>query len=244
MANRLPKDGGAGSGTVEDSGSAEEAINQAAGAAVTDFPTRYIVENGKFVPYNGPGLVDATGQIAQQEPYSQDYAPFLYNSLTPANRIALIGQLQTAGFINKGMIGNQVEEITAVNRWLMSANAAGLTKDNYLNQKLTGKTPASTGSSRTYRKTNPDDLKAVAKQVAQQTLGRDFTDDEADRFVQAFQAQEVAAQRALYGGGSVMEAPSADVAAQTFAEEQAPTEASAYKTLGYINKFFNAIGGA
>jgi hypothetical protein len=35
----------------------------------------------------------------------------------------------------------------------------------------------------------------------------------------------------------------ADIAAQQFSQELAPTEANAYKYLGYVDKFFNSIGG-
>jgi hypothetical protein len=233
-----------GSGANDQADSALEQILASLGQPNTgQVPTRYIFENGQVVAYDGPGLVNTAGQIEQEGPYAPDYAPFLYNSLSPANQDALVAQLEKAGFIEQSQFGDSIAEITAIGNLLLASNANGITYRNYLGQKLAGKTTVSSGGGRTYQTTNPDDLKVVAKQVAQQTLGRGFTDEEADRFVKVFQAQEIAEQRRAAGGGTMVQAPSADVAAEKFAEEQAPTEASAYKTLGYINKFFNAIGG-
>jgi len=49
---------------------------------------------------------------------------------------------------------------------------------------------------------------------------------------------------ATAAGGVVEEAPSADVFAQQFAQQAAPTEADAYKFLGVMNRIFNATSGA
>lgn len=80
------------------------------------------------------------------------------------------------------------------------------------------------------------------------TLGRAFTDAEANRFVKAYQAQEIDYQRKeqkslLSGGGDIaVGIPSVDVAAEKFAQESAPTEAQGYQFLGYVNQFFKSIG--
>lgn len=247
MASRKKSEGGSQANEDAEAGvEGIETAGQQGGAGA--IPPRFIFENGKLVPYTGPGLVNSAGEvelikgIAQE--YPDDYAPFIYNSLSPANQDVLMNQLEKAGLIEKSQFNDQVAEVTALSRLLLLANANGITYKNYLGQRLAGKQTVSSGGGRTYRTTNPDDLKAVARQVAQQTLGRGFTDEEADRFVRAFQAEEIAEQRRASGGGTMVQAASADVAAEKFAEEQAPDEASAYKTLGYINKFFNAIGGA
>jgi len=246
MASRKKSEGQGGSQANEQAGDAirdleAAATNRGAGAV----PPRFIFdENGKLIPYSGPGLVNSFGQVERDTPYPDDFAPAVYNGLSPANQDLLMNQLERAGLIEKSQLNDPVAEVTALGRLLSLANANGITYKNYLGQRLAGKTLVSSGSGRTYRKSNPDDLKAVARQVAQQTLGRAFTDDEADRFVRAFQAEEIAEQRRASGGGTMVQAASADVAAEQFAEQEAPDEASAYKTLGYINKFFNAIGGA
>ena len=81
-----------------------------------------------------------------------------------------------------------------------------------------------------------------AKKVSMDTLGRAFTDAEADKFVKSYQAQEIGFQQNT-GNGVSVDIPSVDVAAQEFSQELAPTEANAYKYLGYVDKFFNSIGG-
>lgn len=248
MASRKKSEGGSQANQGADT--ASDALKEAdLQGGVSSIPPRYIFDaNGKLVEYNGPGLVNSSGQVekidGKEQGYTAEYAPFIYNSLSPAAQDALMTQLERAGFIEKSQFNDTVAEVTALARVMQLANANGITYRNYLGQRLAGKQSVSSGSGRTYRTTNPDDLKAVARQVAQQTLGRGFTDEEADRFVRAFQAEEIAEQRRASGGGTMVQAASADVAAEQFAEEQAPDEASAYKTLGYINKFFNAIGGA
>jgi hypothetical protein len=242
MASRKISQGGAGAN--DQAGSAEDAINQAGQqGGVEAVPPRFIYENGQMVTYTGPGLVNSAGEVERESPYPADFAPALYNGLSPANQDILMSQLERAGLIEKSQFNDPIAEVTAVARMLSAANANGITYKNYLGQRLAGRQQSSGGGGRTYRTSNPDELKLVAKQVAQQTLGRGFTDEEADRFVRAFQAEEIAEQRRASGGGTMVQAPAADVAAQEFAEQEAPTEASAYKTLGYINKFFNAIGG-
>lgn len=244
MASRKKSEGGSQANQgADDTTDALEAAKTEGGVGA--IPTRFIFDqNGKLVPYNGLGLVNSSGQVERDAPYPDDFAPAVYNGLSPANQDVLMNQLEKAGLIEKSQLNDPVAEVTALNTLMDLANANGITYKNYLGQRLAGKQSVSSGSSRTYRTTNPDDLKAVARQVAQQTLGRGFTDEEADRFVRAFQAEEIAEQRRASGGGTMVQAASADVAAEQFAEEQAPDEASAYKTLGYINKFFNAIGGA
>ena len=81
------------------------------------------------------------------------------------------------------------------------------------------------------------------KRVAQETIGRGFSDEEAAQAVQAYQQREIQAQQAMYAGGTVTEQPSADVFAQQFAQQVAPTEANGYKFLGYMNQLFQAAGG-
>jgi hypothetical protein len=128
---------------------------------------------------------------------------------------------------------------------LAESNLAGVTRERYIQQLLRDRPDVGGrgGAPRRYRVTNPEDLKAVFKRVSQETIGRDFTDDEAMRAVQTYQQQEVAAQQAAYGGGTATQVMGADVFAQQFAQQIAPTEANGYKFLGYMNRIFNAAGG-
>ena len=62
---------------------------------------------------------------------------------------------------------------------------------------------------------NPDDLKAIAKGVAREVIGKDVSPEDLDRFVSAYQGLERTAQRTEYDlqvGAAMTEAPSGGVA--------------------------------
>jgi hypothetical protein len=100
------------------------------------------------------------------------------------------------------------------------------------------------GSVDTIRLTNPDDLKAVANQVAQQRLGRFLSDDELNRFVSSFQAQETAFQQAYYADQAVVtEAPAADTAASTWIDQTRKVDADIYAIGSQLDTFLNMMGG-
>ena len=125
---------------------------------------------------------------------------------------------------------------------MQSSNYLGLEKENTLATLIAGGPAINRGgggSTPSYVVSNPDELKLIAKKVSQETLGRELNDEDVDRFVKAYQAQELQAQKA---SGVVTRVAGSDVAAQEFAEATAPTEAKAYQYLGYINKFVDAIG--
>jgi hypothetical protein len=120
----------------------------------------------------------------------------------------------------------------------------GITAERALEEIKRGE-PVKTGGTgvRRYRVSSPEDLKVVAKRMAQETIGRSFTEDEANQFVAAYQQRELQAQQQYFAGGVSTEAPSADVFAQQFAQQIAPTEANGYKFLGFMDSIFRSIGG-
>ncbi len=97
---------------------------------------------------------------------------------------------------------------------------------------------------------NPDDLRKVFKQVAFNTLGGNFLDDAAyERMVTGYQDAEMKAQRAQFdaavgGGGTTVDAPSA----QTFSEDTIKAEneplAEAHGIMQYGKVFESLLGGA
>ena len=218
-------------------------------------PPRYYSPGGSSFPavkYEGANLVDLSGN-ADTPKYdtSDEYAKYVYGTLTPSSRQLAFSVLKDKGFYGGGKIGDFSSDINAIQGWLDYSNTVGYTSDRALKHMLSS-LPSSKSSTGNYRPrinvSSPDDLKAVAKKVSIDTLGRAFTDAEADKFVKAYQAQEIDYQKMgqqsrLKGGGDIaVGVPSADVAAQKFAQESAPTEAQGYQYLGYVNKFFNAIG--
>lgn len=93
----------------------------------------------------------------------------------------------------------------------------------------------------TVRLSNPDDLKEAFRQVAYNTLGGKFVDDQqAQHFVDAYHQMEASYQRAAYSsaasGGTVTEAPQADTAAleQLKAEDPAGYQAAQFANYGRL----------
>lgn len=211
-------------------------------------PTRYKPSPGGSFPavkYDGPNLLDSAGNEQPIYDTSDEYAKFVYGNLTPSARQLAFEVLKDKGFYGGGKIGDFASDINAIQGWLDYSNTVGYTTDRSLKQMLSS-LPSSKSSTGNYRPrinvSSPDDLKVVAKKVSMDTLGRAFTDAEADKFVKSYQAQEIGFQQNT-GNGVSVDIPSVDVAAQEFSQELAPTEANAYKYLGYVDKFFNSIGG-
>lgn len=202
---------------------------------------RLIVVNGKWQVYKGPGLVDANGKVVTESYYNLTAEPGrLWASYNPRERAEKMEQLVAAGFLSTAGLDDYSSQINGIAQWLQASNYLGLEKENTLATLIAGGPKISRGGgSPKYVVSNPDELKLIAKKVSQETLGRELNDEDIDRFVKAYQAQELQAQR---GSGVTTRMAGADVVAQEFAQESAPTEAAAYEYLGYVNKFVDAIG--
>ena len=216
----------------------------------TVWPVRFVNAPGTNVPvigYTGPGLVGLSNNVEENNYQITDgLIRDVYSSLMGDTRANTLAILKQKGFYGNRPIGIPENDLRAIQQWLEESNLAGVTKERYLQEMLKNRPDyggTGGGAPRRYRVSNPDDLKAVFKRVAQETIGRDFSDDEAMRAVQSYQQQEIAAQNALYAGGTATEVMAADVFGQQFAEQVAPTEANGYKFLGYMNRIFNAAGG-
>lgn len=193
-------------------------------------PARWAIIDGKRQYGAHEGLVNGAGQINRTY-YDLNQEPEqLYYSLSPERLNSLILDLKSVGF----SISTQIQAVNAIAQLMTQSNAIGYTWDQTL-QKMkssSGRIFNAGNSGYGYKPTNAEDLKAVAEKVAQQTLGRGFTDAEAQKFVAAYQGME--------RGGN---APSIDVYAQQFAKQQAPKEAAGYQFLNYMNQIFGAYGG-
>jgi len=211
-------------------------------------PPRYAKDdNGKWYVYEGPGLVTLDGQISEVYYDINDDPGKFYAAMTPAERLEVLSKLNDSGFYTAGNIGNYASDLNAISAWLEYSNNAGLDREAALNQIVsTGATMPKTssgGTPRTYKTSNTDDLKVMAKKISQDTLGRMMSDEELSRFVASYQQSEIDYQKSRYAGATTEDMQPADIAAQQFSQELAPTEANAYKYLGYVDKFFNSIGG-
>ena len=234
--------GSAGTGSAIENLDAAQG-NEAAAETVTYKPgERLIVVNGKWQVYKGPGLVDANGKVVTESYYNLSAEPGrLWASYNPRERAAKMEQLVSAGFLSTAGLDDYSSQINGIAQWLQASNYLGLEKENTLASFLAGgpKISRGGGGSPNYVVSNPEELKLIAKKVSQETIGRELNDEDIDRFVKAYQAQELQAQR---GSGVTTRMAGADVVAQEFAQESAPTEAAAYEYLGYVNKFVDAIG--
>ena len=213
----------------------------------TVWPVRWINAPGTNVPvigYRGPDLVGFSNNTEEpQYNITEGLVRDVYSSLL-SNRQSTLEQLKEFGFYGNRNVGDPDADLRAIEQWLDESNLAGVTRERYLVELAkTGRRERSAGAPRRYRVSNPDDLKAVFKRVAQETIGRGFSDEEASQAVQAYQQREIQAQQAMYSGGTMVEQPAADVFAQQFAQQVAPTEANGYKFLGYMNQLFQAAGG-
>lgn len=239
-------------GDVSDAVQQNNYIVSASGNYGYETKPRIIFEDGVQKVWTGPGLIKADQTLVRLDDkkrtikteYDLNIEPAMYLvGLNPSDRAVQMRLLADAGFIDRGSIGDYASELRAITNAMEMANFAGLEWGNAVRQRISGQPVGRTGGGvRTYRTSSPDDLKKIGNKVAQQTLGREFTQAEADQFVQAYQQQEIQSQRSAYGGGTVQDAPSMDVAAETFAQQAAPQEAAGYKYLGYINQLFDSIG--
>lgn len=214
-------------------------------------PPRYRQVGGKWEIYDGPGLIDSNGNLLDRDGqpyfYNTDTDPgALYASLSPGKRAEVLQTLNDRGFYRSGKPGDFASDLNALALGMEYANIFGISIDRAVNE-IRANIPQQGGGggagATRYRVSNPDDVKGVARQVSRDTIGREFTPEELDRFASSFRQQELQYQQAARNATVAVENPSAQTAAESFAQQIAPTEANAYKYLGYVNKFFNSVGG-
>lgn len=98
-----------------------------------------------------------------------------------------------------------------------------------------------------FQVTNPEDIKGMFDNVAVKALGRRLRDDELNRYVGAWQAEERRQQQQDYDsqatGGPVTAAPQTTAAVERKVRADNPVEAGVMDTIGYGNAFFDLLGG-
>lgn len=213
---------------------------------------RPVFQNGRLIMSSQQGLYDANGNRKTPPSgelyYNLDKDPTMYyGSLGPSARELTIRQLVAAGFLDEDYTQDFVSVISALEEAMYFSNVYGLELNNALQQRVAGG-PIRKGGKRAagpvqvYQQSSPADLLTLVKSVSQQQIGRELTDQEAAAFISDYQSQQVAYQRAAYGGGVVTEPPSAEVAAINYLKNRFGREESAYQYLGYMNMFFDSIG--
>lgn len=122
------------------------------------------------------------------------------------------------------------------------ANAAGVSFDRAVLEYRANAPAKKQGRGPTYRVTSSEDIKAVAKTAAYKILGRGFTEAEANDFVKAYQQTQISAQQQAAASGVAEQAPDISVAATSFAQKAAPSEAMGIKFANHVAGFANALG--
>lgn len=256
----------ASSPTVAASDATYNAIYSAGTSTTYPYTPGYrpVFQNGTWVQSKDPGyvvlkdgtrklsyLVNSTGGFSLPQSgeqfYNLDADPrMLYGSSSPAGRNLLIKQMVSSGFLDPNYVGDYASEIRALTEAMDFANAIGLEVGNAMSQRAAAgggrRGGGGGGQVRTYRLSAPQDLTRYVKSVAQDTIGRELTDAEAAGFIQQYQQQELAYQKAAYAGGSAVEPPAAETAAINYVRSVVPKEESAYQYLGYMNMLFDSVG--
>lgn len=236
--------------TIGRADSTSAAIAAAGGETLYRPPARYVFINGQKVLSDAPGLVNSYGNLIRTNYYDLDTEPTrIYYSTSPASRDLLLRQLVAAGFLDDSSIGDPNSEIRAITAAMGDANVMGFELSNFLQQRIAagggrkgGWGRGGAGPVRVYQQSSPADLLTIVKSVAQDSIGRELTDQEAAQFISDYQSQQVAYQRAGEMGGVITEPPSAQVAATNYIKNKFGREESAYQYLGYMNMFFDSIG--
>jgi hypothetical protein len=99
------------------------------------------------------------------------------------------------------------------------------------------------------RLSNPDELKALADDVARNSVyGRELTEDEKARFVQSYQQMEADSQAQVYGmdetGGTFTGIASPEVAIESRLRAERPDEAFAHDWADRYESFLNLLAGS
>ena len=188
-----------------------------------------------LVGLDGQFLVGANGERYIYDPKVEGFNAY-YNS-SDEQRELIADVLRDTGFTIE-TIDDYIDGYTYLYQF---ANQSGVSFDRAVLDYRRNAPAKKRGTGPTYRVTSPDDIKAVAKSVAYQTLGRGFTETEANDFVKAYQQQQIQAQQQASAGGVATAASDISVAAEQFAQNVAPTEAMGIKFASHVGGFAEAL---
>lgn len=237
----------AGSGLDPETQAAIDAVasyNPDASAAVTPIgvPADYRAPTRSF-----PSPYDSRyGRRSEPAPLYYPNDVLKPTTWTRDQRLGWQLQLANAGVLSSedwapGSWGQTTQ--TAYREVLAYANQNGMTKEEAIRhlaanptlKMLRGAMKGSGGgggSGRSVTLANPQDLQAVANEVAPKTIGRKFTQAELDSFVKSFHGAQ--------GGGNP---PQMDVAAEAQARQVDPTAATARDKVGVFDVALRMMSG-
>lgn len=193
--------------------------------------------------YTGQNLVDSSGVIVRGQYAVGGDGDEAYSELARMDsrtRQGFLNSLYNVGIYGRSkpsVTGLASRDLSAVRQAMMYANTKGVTLD-VAQTLLAGEIRGRGGFGGARVRTTPkQDLREVYKQVSLSTIGRAPTDAETEKFVRAYQSQEVSE---AYGGAA---APSVQVAAQQQVEARNPEESAAMGALQLASLFDQAVKG-
>lgn len=190
----------------------------------------------------GEGIIDADGNIVltddQGKPRSYMYEDALqeFYAMGDSEREKLLDDLEQIGLPADTAMG------ATASFWKVMdySNGRGYSWQTVL-ADLQANTPRQDlEDAPKYYVTPKTTISDTANKVALETLGREFTQQELDRFVESYNQAELSYQQQESGVATLQ--PGVSAAAGEFAQEIAPTEANAYAYLGRMNKFIKSLG--
>jgi hypothetical protein len=186
--------------------------------------------------YIGQNLVNSQGVLIRGQ-YTDDEAYSELARLPLAERRAFQNQLYSVGAYGNSRpsrSGFNSADFSAMREAMLYANSKGVTLDVAVSM-MAAELGTGVGGGARIRTTPKQDLQAVFRQASSQILGRRLSDAEVEKFVKAYNRQEV---NQAMGGAA---APSVQTAATQAVEAAAPDEAAAMGALRLTNVIDSAI---
>jgi hypothetical protein len=172
--------------------------------------------------YTGNSLVDKNGAISrpQYDPNTEAYSYIA--KMDTGERLSFLNKLYSRGLYNgskPSTTGFASKDIGAVQDFMLYANSKRSTGDVALSILLAE--VGSVGGGTAIRTTAKADIRSIFKDATRRMLGRDVPPGVIERFVKAYEGQEIVEAK----GG--VKAPSLQVAAEAQVEQQFGGEAKA-----------------
>tara|TARA_R110000868_G_scaffold1493_5_gene11685 strand:+ start:466 stop:1260 length:795 start_codon:yes stop_codon:yes gene_type:complete len=132
----------------------------------------------------------------------------------------------------------------------LSADTASPLRGQKIDAQLTAlsKMPAAVdggggGGMPSFQLNNPDDLKAVFKKAAQDSLGHNLGEGDLNKLIESYQALQLQYQKQVSSGGTTVQAPNAQTFATTSIEKDFGDEVNTQKLDGIFSAIDEALSG-
>jgi len=192
--------------------------------------------------FEGEGIIAADGSILllddQGNPRNYNYqdAQFEFYDMGDDEREDLLDDLEQIGL----PVDTAMNATASFWKVMDYANGRGFEWRTVLDELQANTPRQDLEDAPKYYITPKATISDTANKVALETLGREFTAEELDRFVKSYNEAELSYQQQESGVATLQ--PGISAAAGEFAQEQAPKEADAYAYLGRMNTFIDSLG--